>query len=240
MLVLNTLLCYYSLYEVIDHVMYCLRNSLLIQIRVTSLTISHLDKVPSVASEGTLWCRNLIGACCCLLHHLTCSLSIRHPHSVTPFNHTKSIFARHGIPQEVISDGGPQFSSQAYERFAEVYGFTHRMSSPYYPQANEEAERVVKTIKSLLRKGDDPYLALLAYRTTPLQCSYSPAELLMNRQLRTTVPITPHQLRPIVPYPSQVRSQDNAMKEKQKRNFDKHHGTWELETLDEPGIVVHE
>ena len=81
----------------------------------------------------------------------------------------------YGIPEEVISDDGPQFFTQAYERFAKVYGFTHRMSSPYHPQANGEAERAFKTIKSLLRKADDPYLALLTYRTTPLQCLYSSA-----------------------------------------------------------------
>ena len=32
--------------------------------------------------------------------------------------HTKSIFSRHGIPEVVISDNGPQFSSEAYATFA--------------------------------------------------------------------------------------------------------------------------
>ena len=62
-------------------------------------------------------------------------------------NHTKSIFARYGIPETVISDNGPQFSSDAYAQFAGEYGFKHSTSSPNHPQGNGEAERGVQTIK---------------------------------------------------------------------------------------------
>ena len=75
-------------------------------------------------------------------------------------NHTKSIFARYGIPETVISDNGPQFSSEAYAQFAREYGFKHTTSSPNHPQGNGEAERGVQTIKNLLKKEGDPYLAL--------------------------------------------------------------------------------
>ena len=68
--------------------------------------------------------------------------------------HTKSIFARHGIPEVVLSDNGPQFASAAYRQFAENFQFEHITSSPYYPQSNGEAERAVGTIKSLLKKKE--------------------------------------------------------------------------------------
>ena len=74
-------------------------------------------------------------------------------------NHTKSIFARYGIPETVVSDNGPQFSSEAYAQFALEYGFKHTTSSPKHPQGNGEAERGVQTIKNLLKKEGDPYLA---------------------------------------------------------------------------------
>ena len=94
--------------------------------------------------------------------------------------HTKSVFARHGIPEQVLSNNGPQYSSEAYTQFAQLYGFEHVTSSPYFPQSNGEAERAVQTIKNLMRKKDDLYLAILAYRITPTEIGYSPAELLMS------------------------------------------------------------
>lgn len=96
--------------------------------------------------------------------------------------HTKSVFSRHGIPHEVISDNGPQYSSLEYAHFAAEYGFIHTTSSPKYPQSNGEVERAVQIIKQLLRKNDDPHVALMIYLSTPLHNEYSPSELLMNQR----------------------------------------------------------
>ena len=53
-----------------------------------------------------------------------------------------------------------------FKEFANQYGFTHTTSSPPFPQASGTAERAVRTIKDLLNKNDDLYLAILA--TDPL------------------------------------------------------------------------
>ena len=109
----------------------------------------------------------------------------------------KSTFSRHGIPQVFISDNGPQYSSQEFAAFAQEYGFTHKTSSPHFPQSNGMAEITVKTAKGLLKGAADPHLALLTYRATPLPwCNLSPAELLMGRKLRTDVPSTVTSLTP--------------------------------------------
>ncbi|UYV84229.1 hypothetical protein LAZ67_X001595, partial [Cordylochernes scorpioides] len=109
----------------------------------------------------------------------------------------KSIFARHLIPETVVSDNGTQFgAAREFANFARQYGFTHVTSSPRFPQSNGMAEAGVKIAKLILKKNQDPSLGLLEYRSTPLENGYSPAELLMGRNLRTTLPFAPENLNP--------------------------------------------
>ena len=74
--------------------------------------------------------------------------------SSTVITHMKSIFARHGIPEIVISDNGPLFASKEFAEFAAKWEFSHITSSPRYPKANGMAERGVQTIKIFLEKAD--------------------------------------------------------------------------------------
>lgn len=110
----------------------------------------------------------------------------------TVIAHTKNIFARFGIPKSVISDNGPQFTSQEYKLFSQQWDFAHTTSSPEFPQSNGFIERTIQTVKHSLTKAlsseEDPYLALLALRTTPGKDKLSPARRLMGRTPRTTVP----------------------------------------------------
>ena len=46
----------------------------------------------------------------------------------------KAVFARHGIPEEVRNDNGPQFASAEFTNFAKEWGFKHTMSSPCFPK----------------------------------------------------------------------------------------------------------
>ena len=118
-------------------------------------------------------------------------------------------------------------------QFAKAYEFKHVTSSPYHPQANGEAERAVGTVKRLLQKNEDPYLALLAYRTTPLRCGFSPSQLLMGRNLRTTVPTTRAHRTPIVVDAEELRKKERDLRERQKQDFDRHHGARKLPALKE-------
>ena len=144
----------------------------------------------------------------------------------------KSVFSRHGIPELLISDNGPQYVSKEFEEFAEKYNFKHTTSSPHFPQSNGQAERTVQTVKRLLSRSDDPFLALLMYRATPLPwCGYSPAQLLMGRNIRTNIPQVIEHLIPQLPNQKKFRQDDKKYKQQQKANYDCRHRVRELPLL---------
>uniref|UniRef100_A0A3Q2QP68 Integrase catalytic domain-containing protein n=1 Tax=Fundulus heteroclitus TaxID=8078 RepID=A0A3Q2QP68_FUNHE len=138
-------------------------------------------------------------------------------------NHLKSMFARYSIPESLMSDNGPQLSGQAFASYAKAYEFKHLTSSPKFPCSNGEAEQAVQTMKSLLKKATDPYLALLAYRATPLQNGYSPAQLLMGRCLHTTVPTYPSELQPALPDHSSLFQKEREKRMSDAANFNRRH-----------------
>ncbi|KAI0240906.1 hypothetical protein LSAT2_005239, partial [Lamellibrachia satsuma] len=67
-------------------------------------------------------------------------------------NKLKPHFARYGIPRQLVSDNGPQFSSREFKKFAHLWKFEHKTSSPMYPRSNGKAEAGVKLAKNTLRK----------------------------------------------------------------------------------------
>ena len=143
----------------------------------------------------------------------------------------KNSSAHHGIPETVISDNGTQFTSAEFKTFFVDWNFQHVTSSPHYPKSNGEAERAVKTAKELL-KQDDIFLALLTYRSTPIpDLGASPAELAFGRRLQTTLPSLPGTLTPRTVNQETLRERDAAFKQKQKRNYDRHHGVRPLPEL---------
>lgn len=152
-------------------------------------------------------------------------IQLRDTKSKTIIQKLKSIFARLGIPQKVVSDNGPQYSSQEFANFSKEYDFIHATSSPRYPQSNGLAEKSVQIAKRIFEKaeldGRDPYLGILEYRTTPLEVGYSPAELLQGRQLRSILPTLNEQLLPKVIDHEKVKVLLHKNHENQKHNYDK-------------------
>ena len=91
------------------------------------------------------------------------------------------------------TDNGPQFANALFTAPATDWKFEHNTSSPRNHRSNGQAEAAMKTVKGLLThakcSGQDPYLALLAHCSTPIDAYFhSPAEMLYLWVLCTTVP----------------------------------------------------
>ena len=113
----------------------------------------------------------------------------------------KGLFARYGVPNVLMTDNGPQFSSAEFMSFASRWGFQHVTSSPRYPQSNGRAENAVKTVKRLFTKCQETrqseYQALLDWRNTPTEgLGSSPAQRFLGRRCRTLLPMTETLLKP--------------------------------------------
>ena len=145
----------------------------------------------------------------------------------------KPHFARWGIPNEVVTDNGPQFVSDEFARFAKEWNFRHITSSPYHSQSNGKAESAVKIVKNLLKKtqraGGDFFKAQLDWRNTPTsEMQSSPVQCLISRRTRTFLPTSENLLQPQVV--ENVQEKIKLKCQKAKLFHDKHaHQLPELE-----------
>lgn len=105
----------------------------------------------------------------------------------------REMFSRYGLPEQMVTDNGPQFTSQEMRDFLRTNVVKHILSSPYHPATNGLAERMVQTVKHSLKatKGKSTFekrlaVFLLQYRNTPhATTKASSAFLFMKRLLRT-------------------------------------------------------
>ena len=108
------------------------------------------------------------------------------------------MFPSYGFPEEISTDGGPQFTSHQFKLFLKTWDIHHRLSSAEYPQSNGRAEVGVKTAKRIIRdnisndgsmNNDRIVSAFLQYKNTPLpDINLSPAQILFHRKLKDNTP----------------------------------------------------
>ncbi len=102
------------------------------------------------------------------------------------------VFATHGLPQKVVTDNGPTFTSTEFTDFMTGNGIKLVHSAPYHPSTNGLAERAVQSFKQALKKISGSSLQerlsrfLFRYRITPhTTTGVSPAEMLFGRRPRS-------------------------------------------------------
>jgi hypothetical protein len=77
----------------------------------------------------------------------------------------RSLFGTFGVPAELSSDGGPEFTASLTRDFLKRWGVNHRISSAYHPQSNGRAEVAVKATKRLLRSNIGPTMTVFFVRS---------------------------------------------------------------------------
>ena len=108
--------------------------------------------------------------------------------------HLRSFFGTFGVPEEISTDGGPEFTAGLTQEFFRIWNVRHRVSSAHFPASNGREEVAVKTVKRLLMSNTGPtgslnhdgfLRAMLQLRNTPdPDCNVSPAQVVFGRPLR--------------------------------------------------------
>jgi IS30 family transposase len=64
----------------------------------------------------------------------------------------EDIFTCFGVPCEIVTDQGTQFTSKMMRELTEKYGIKHYKYSPYHLQANGQVESTNKGLEAILTK----------------------------------------------------------------------------------------
>ena len=133
----------------------------------------------------------------------------------------RHLFARYGLPEQIVSDNGPQFTSAEFTEFLRKNGVQHIRSAPYHPASNGAAERLVRTSKESIKAGERDGLTLqhrlenflFTYRTTPHSTTQvAPCSLFLGRSLHTWLDLI---------HPN-VGQRVRSKQAKQKQHHDQH------------------
>ena len=139
----------------------------------------------------------------------------------------RSTFNNFGIPEELASDGGPEFSASTTSRYLREIGTHHRLSSVAFPHSNCRAELGVKTVKRLLTDNVGPNgnldnnafnRALLQYKNTPdRDTKLSPAMCVFGHQIRDFIPVLPHKYTPHRSWRDTLEAREEALRKRHIR-----------------------
>ena len=150
--------------------------------------------------------------------------------------HLREIFSTYGVPEEISSDQGTEFTSKETKEFLDKWQVHHRVSSTAFPHSNCRAELGVKQVKRIIMDNtskfgsldvDSFHKAIMSYRNTvdPVtRCS--PALTVFGRQVRDGLPILPGKYNPHNTWQELLQHREQAMA---KRHV-LHHEAWSEHT----------
>ena len=133
-------------------------------------------------------------------------------------------FATYGIPDELTSDGGPEFTAHETTQLLRDWRVHHRLTSVAFPHGNCRAEIAVKTVKRIIAGNvgsdgdvdvDAVQRAILQYRNSPDPATkQSPATCLFGRPTRDLIPLAPGKYHPHPTWQDNLSQRETALRQR--------------------------
>ena len=156
----------------------------------------------------------------------------------------REVFVTFGVPEELTSDGGPQFTAGKTQQFLSSWGVTHRLTSVANPHANCRAEIAVKTVKRMLMDNTSPggsidvdkfQRAMLVYRNSiDPESKASPALIVFGRPIRDAIPIPLGRYCPHPTWRETLAYREQALAKRHSREHEK----WDQHTRSLPPLKI--
>ena len=156
----------------------------------------------------------------------------------------REVFVTFGVPEELTSDGGPQFTAGKTQEFLRSWGVRHRLTSVANPHANSRAEIAVKTVKRMLMDNTAPngsididrfQKAMIIYRNSiDPETKASPALIIFGRPIRDPIPIPMGRYCPHATWRETLAYREQALAKRHSREHEK----WDQHTRSLPQLHV--
>ena len=137
-------------------------------------------------------------------------------------NSLKGTFTTFGIPDEIATDGGSEFTASATKDFFRKLGVYHTLSAVTFPHSNCRAEIGVKTVKRMITSNtsqtgeldtDAFRVAMLQYRNTPdPETKLSPAMCVFGRPIKDFIPVLPGRYQPHPTWQDTLDKREEALR----------------------------
>lgn len=157
-----------------------------------------------------------------IMKQITASLTVKALHET---------FCRFGMPDSLKTDNGPQFISAEMQKFCTQFGIEHRRTTPYWPQANGEVERINRSIGKRLKISQetedsdwkwDLRMFILMHNSTPHSTTeIAPSAIMFGRVLKDKLPSMLWKPNVVL---EEIRDRDNMRKSKEADYADKRRG----------------
>ncbi len=112
-----------------------------------SIAMDFITDLPTVRAKNSILV--VVDRLTKMAHFTPCSKSITAKETAQLI--LDGIVRLHGLPEEIVSDRGPQFASKFWRRLFEFLGVDIRLSSTFHPETDGQTERTNQTLEQYLR-----------------------------------------------------------------------------------------